>query len=122
MLSINYIRDTKIEGMKSMEDSRNTPTSHDVITISCCSEGDRHIQYAMKIVSAIVKKSSEFAPPAQVDMKWGGRSQNIISIRGTWKPTGIIRFLNMASSKDAVRAGSWSERAIHYHRIRMEHE
>ena len=88
----------------------------DVISISCCSEGANHTNYALKVVSAIVKKSTI---PATMDMSWGGRSSCNIVIKGKWSEKPIISFLRKASDGEAIAAGNWSWRAIHKHRLMM---
>ena len=108
-----YIHPT-IEG----NTNKSEPFKHDldVINISCCHEGAEHINYALKVVSAIVKKSTI---PSTLNMKWGDRSTCDVTINGKWSEKAIVSFLRKASDKEAIAAGNWSWRAIHKHRLMM---
>jgi len=115
MLNIRFSREVVIEG----NTSKSEPYKHDldVITIGCCSEGAEHINYALKVVSAIVKKSTK---PSTLNMNWGNRSSCDITINGKWSEKAIVSFLRKASDKEAIAAGNWTWAGIHKHRRMMD--
>ena len=114
MLNIRFTREIMMEG--NTKKSETIKHDLDVISIDCCSEGVKHINYALKVVSAIVKKSTI---PATMEMNWGGRSSCSVGIKGKWNEKAIISFLRKASDGDAIAAGNWSWRAIHKHKVMM---
>ena len=114
MLNIRFTREVVIEG--NTEKSEPIKSDLDVINISCCSEGAGHINYALKVVSAIVKKSTI---TATMSMSWGNRSSCDITINGKWSEKPIESFLTKASSTEAIAAGNWTLAGIHKHKLMM---
>ena len=95
-----------------MNKGRKDVLEGDTIVIKCCSEGHKHIGYALKVLSAILVKNKGEALP-MVSMNWG--SECLITIHGHWHQTSIVNFLRRASSKEAINAGSWRRTVIERH-------
>jgi len=77
-------------------------SKQDTIEITCCSEGSKHWEYALKVVSSIAKKSY-YSPHVYFD--WGGSSKCVIRVKGSWNAESMSNFLRKASSERAIESG-----------------